>query len=336
MKFGGSRQGLVAVSFSSGTPYVELYRWSAAGWGDKLGDPGTLPSAYVDLAVSPDGDHLLCKQSGGSAPFLLAYPVSLAAGFGTKLTDPVGTTVSGRALASCAATDMVFAYDGSTLEIAPYEWANAFGTKLAAPTGAANISWISAAPDGTAVAGADSSSPYVHAWAWAASGFDAKASNPGTLIGHQTNRVLFHNDSNVLFASSLNSPYFHAYKWSAAGFGTKYTDPATLPAGTGYAIAVSPDGAFVAVGHTTTPFLSVYPWTYAGGFGAKVTDPVSLPAAQVNGVTWSDDGKFLIVTTGTTPFVEAWDWSASGFGAKLADPGTLPTSGGVSIAFIGA
>ena len=42
---------------------------------------------------------------------------------------------------------------------------------------------------------------------------------------------------------------------------------------------------------------------------------------------------YLAVAHGTTPFVTAYPWSASGFGTKLTNPGTLPAGTGNSIAF---
>jgi hypothetical protein len=49
-----------------------------------------------------------------------------------------------------------------------------------------------------------------------------------------------------------------------------------------------------------------------------------------------DVGQFnqqIAIAHATTPFVSAYPWSASGFGTKFSDPGTLPASTGNGVAF---
>lgn len=50
---------------------------------------------------------------------------------------------------------------------------------------------------------------------------------------------------------------------------------------------------------------------------------------------WPTAGRaqYVAVSHATTPFVSAYAWSISGFGAKFADPATLPTSTGYDVAF---
>ena len=43
--------------------------------------------------------------------------------------------------------------------------------------------------------------------------------------------------------------------------------------------------------------------------------------------------RFIALAHATTPFVSAYPWSSSGFGAKFANPATLPTGVGRGVAF---
>jgi hypothetical protein len=41
----------------------------------------------------------------------------------------------------------------------------------------------------------------------------------------------------------------------------------------------------------------------------------------------------MAIAQTTTPYDSAYPWSASGFGTKLSDPGTLPAGNGTGVAF---
>jgi uncharacterized protein (DUF2062 family) len=58
-----------------------------------------------------------------------------------------------------------------------------------------------------------------------------------------------------------------------------------------------------------------------------------LPAGIGRGVAFSPAGTEIAIAHEITPFVSAYPWSASGFGTKFTNPGTLPTGIGLGVAF---
>ena len=127
------------------------------------------------------------------------------------------------------------------------------------------------------IAVAHTSSPYVTAYPWSASGFGTKFTNPGTLPVGGGLGVAFSPLGTEIAVAHDTSPYVTAYPWSAAGFGTKFTNPGTLPVGIGRSVAFGPSGTEIAVAHTSSPYVTAYPWS-ASGFGTKFTNPGTLPA----------------------------------------------------------
>lgn len=129
------------------------------------------------------------------------------------------------------------------------------------------------------------------------------------------------------------SPYVTAYNWSYAnGFGSKYSNPGTLPAGGGKnGLTYNRSRSAVAVGFAGSPWVNVYPWNRNSGWGSKYSDPNTLPdisTSNTNGLSFSNDEKALCVAANNnSPYVWAYPWSNStGWGAKFANPGTLPPS----------
>ena len=93
---------------------------------------------------------------------------------------------------------------------------------------------------------------------------------------------------------------------------------------------------YLAVAHTNSPYVTVYPWSVSG-FGTKFANPATLPTGQGYGVAFSPTGDALAVSTfdnitWSSP-LSVYRWSASGFGAKFADPATSPGFIGYNVAF---
>jgi hypothetical protein len=153
------------------------------------------------------------------------------------------------------------------------------------------------------------------------------------------NGVAFTPAGDAIAVAHNSTPYIAAYPWSGSGFGSKFANPAALPTNPGYNVSFSKDGNQIAIGHGgASPFVTVYPWS-GSGFGTKYADPISAPPGGVLGVAWSTVGDpvlyqdYIAVTSGGSPFVTAYPWSASGFGTKYANPATLITNTGNSVAF---
>lgn len=47
----------------------------------------------------------------------------------------------------------------------------------------------------------------------------------------------------------------------------------------------------------------------------------------------SGPAQFIAVAHNSSPYITAYPWSSSGFGAKFANPTTLPTGTGNGVAF---
>jgi hypothetical protein len=90
---------------------------------------------------------------------------------------------------------------------------------------------------GGAIAVAHSTSPFISAYSWSASGFGAKFANPSTLPTSTGYSVSFSPDSNAIAVAHNGSPYITTYPWSASGFGTKFANPSTLPPNIGQGVA---------------------------------------------------------------------------------------------------
>lgn len=187
----------------------------------------------------------------------------------------------------------------------------------------------------SAIAVSHSSSPFVSAYPWSSvTGFGAKFANPGTLPAGNGFGVAFSPANDVIAVAHASTPYISAYPW-ASGFGTKFSDPATLPPTAGSDVSFSPAGDAIVVGPTVASTYSAYPW--AAGFGTKFSDPGSSPGGgNSNKSTFRPSGSHIALTQGSNPFgaaIHVYPWSGSGFGTKIADPGTSPTGGGIDVAW---
>jgi hypothetical protein len=87
------------------------------------------------------------------------------------------------------------------------------------------------------IAIAHTTTPFVSAYPWSASGFGTKFTNPGTLPTGNGIGVAFSPAGTEIAIAHATTPFVSAYPWSASGFGTKFSDPGTLPASTGNGVA---------------------------------------------------------------------------------------------------
>lgn len=108
-----------------------------------------------------------------------------------------------------------------------------------------------------------------------------------------------------------------------------WANPATLPAAATFGgVDWHPSGNFIGCGFNASPFIGVYP-TPSNGFGAKIADPASLPAGLVTSLAFSPHGDYVAAAMSVTPFISVWAFNAAtaAFGAKSANPSTLPVAG---------
>ena len=259
---------------------------------------------------------------------------------GTGIT--IGTGISILKEGISVATAIAVSHVDSPF-ISAYQWDNVtgFGSKYANPgtLPPGNSFDIAFSPAGDAVAVAHYLSPALSVYAWNNdTGFGAKYANPGTLPTDSGRGIAFSPAGDAIVVAGNDGPYVDAYRWSSAtGFGTKYNNPVTTPTGVANSVNFTPAGDAVAVVHQNSPYITAYPWTYASGFGTKYNNPSTLAPGNgeiSEGVNFSPAGDAVAFAHGISPFVIAYPWnSATGFGSKYSNPGTLPTGDGSEAAF---
>jgi hypothetical protein len=172
------------------------------------------------------------------------------------------------------------------------------------------------------VAVGHSNSPYVSVYAWLASGFGTKFSNPATLPTGAGSGVAFSPSGDAISVVHSTSPSISTYPWSGSGFGTKYSDPSTLPSG-GADVKFSPSGDAIAVSQSVSPYVVAYPWS-GSGFGTKYSDPAILPIDSAYSVAFSPSGNAIAVANedfaNQYNNISTYAWSGAGFGSRYSDP----------------
>lgn len=102
-----------------------------------------------------------------------------------------------------------------------------------------------------------------------------------------------------------------------------------------YGLSISPDGLDVVTVGTIAPY--IYAWSWQNGWGRKYASPVSLLGSVSQGVAFSPSGRHIAVATYSTPYIHAYVWQTDqeggGFGTKLANPASLPTSLALDVAW---
>ena len=184
-------------------------------------------------------------KSQGQDPLL--FPSEFISEIGSI---PTGASITGqtdvtiKAMETIAERDTVFMYRPMDALVAPT-------TRLA---GTANGCAFS--PDGTRLAIACNSSPYIYI-------FDAtknpytKLADPGTLPVNVGNGCAFSPDGTRLAVAHNSSPYITIYDTTTTPY-TKLANPGTLPAGNGFDCAFSADGTRLAVAHNSYPYITTY------------------------------------------------------------------------------
>jgi len=233
---------------------------------------------------------------------------------GFSATSPNSTTVSGLALNSI-----------NDIAVHPTQQFMAVATNAAYPTAA-----------------------YVQVYPWTNSGFGAQVSPPaldfiegaayGVEFSPSGGAVAIQYNNTSGFAGTGPSSLV-AYAWSSSGYGLKYTDPSSPPqcgntggiGGNGITgVTFSKDGAYVAATTDQSPYIYVYDWSDSTGFGTRKANPSILPAGQGGRCSFNNAGTAIAVPHYGSPFLSVYPWSSSGFGAKYANPASIPTGSAFS------
>ena len=157
-------------------------------------------------------------------------------------------------------------------------------TKLADPSTlpAGDGSGAAFSPDGTYLAVANSTSPFITIYKRSGDTF-VKLDNPSTLPTGNGKGTAFSPDGTYLAVSHSNSSRITIYKRSGDTF-TKLADPSALPTSIGNGTAFSPDGTYLAVAHSSSPFITIY------------KAPLKTFASKIQNLAYLTDGASLGIT----------------------------------------
>lgn len=323
------------------SPFIYAYRWyPGIGFGSKYTDPASLPAQQCkSIALNPTSTAVVAgiyywDVAGGP---IAAYQWNSSTGFGTRYSNPTTPPVLPITVDfSPNGSYIIFNTNESNKHsVCAYPWSNStgFGTKFADPTVKYLdlLNKIKFSPAGNAIIMALQYSPAVMAYQWSSSGWGTRYSNPSILPGEKASSLHFTSTGTHVAVGTGGYPYIQVYPWSyTTGFGTKQANPATLPAMSAYDVRFSPSNNAIVI---SANGLEAYAWS-SSGFGAKYA---SIYNAGYVGITFSTDGTTVFSGSSTSsPYIYAHAWNSStGFGAKYADPPTIPSGGVNDIAFGG-
>jgi YVTN family beta-propeller protein len=290
-------------------PRVAIYPWSGTALGTKLADPATLPASQVnDIEFSPDGNYVAFAIA--ATPFIEVYAwtgSTLGAKQPNPLTLPGFSGVGGKTVTWSPDGGYVVVGGAGGALVYGYAWTDVgFGSLVAVPAAApaGTVNGAAFSPDGTALAVAVGTTPYVNTYAWNA-GFGAKATAAATAPTGIAEDVAWSPDGLSLAVAHATSPFITVYPWSAGAYGLKVANPSPLPAGAGSGVAFDRSGNFIAISHTTTPFVTAWLWT--GTFGQVLPNPTpTLPAGNGQELAIDPTGA-VAVGHATSPFVTAYE-----------------------------
>lgn len=279
-------------------------------------DSGSSSIVYPGVPSAPTG--VSASAGAGSATVSFTAPTNTG---GSTITNYTATSSPGNVSASGTSPITVTGLTNGT----PYT----FTVKANGNLGFSSVSSSasnSVTPTADLVILGVGTEPFVYAWN---NGFGSRFANPTITNLSIKDSALKPSKDVIAFASTFGGvDNVVAFKWSGvSGFGTRYAQPAAVN-GT-YSCLFHPTRDELAFGDDTGNTL-VYAFTYAGGFGTRY-----------NSSGGSGSRIWDLATTGTvmangknnTPFIEVYPWNPGSFGAKYANPATLPTDSIYSVDF---
>ena len=345
------------IAFKQAQEGVAVYQMTSTIDTKYSGTPTIGGGNAASVAFSPVGNKLAIGSTG--SPYIQVFstdPDTLT--IGTKYSDPAvapadgtGITPSATAIAFHPNNNAIAMVRFGGIDVWAWDPVTGFGTKYAYPsqslfTGSNNtVTGVQWSPSGNDIAISHLGAPFISVYPWsAASGFGTKYTDPAhpAFKVSTAYNVAWHPSGNAIAFSHLggtdvDSEFVQVWSWtSGTGFGTRYTPPAGVPGNlhgpTGYSVAWSPAGTEIVLGTngsgdgSTVPRIHAWPWTNASGFGTKYANPAT-PLGNTNpgGIHFTKgpgDPTLIIGLQNISPWVATYAWSASGFGAKLADPAT--------------
>jgi hypothetical protein len=201
-----------------------------------------------------------------------------------------------------------------------FDWSD--GLKYKGNTNVADVGYDTSLSDnGSVLAVAHATSPYISTFDWTAGAW-VKRADPSNLPVGTARGCSLSGNGLVLAVAHDSSPYISTYDWTAGAW-VKRDNPASLPAGRAYSVSLSKNGLIMAVAHDNSPYTTTYDWT--DGAWVKRADPANLPTGSGRACDLTDDGAVLAVGHANSPYFTVYDWSGSAW-VKRANPTSTPVT----------
>ena len=273
----------LVVSTASNANTLWAYEFTTGTIGAKSNPASAIVQDINDIDFSTNDNALAVAAGGGDRVYMYNVDHSLSiANFWTVLVaTPADIPTSG----GCSSVD--FSPNSDYLAVgcdqAPYLYVwnitnggsgiPSFGSKLSDPTPllpSGPVSSVQFSPDGTQIAVATDTSPYVEVFEFNGGAIGAKATAPGTLPTGAATGVAWSNHNqtglNSLAVSHASSPYLSVYNFTtdaaAPGtFGDKLDDPSTSLGSATNMVAFHPNDDTLFVGQSSSPYMTAYEYT---------------------------------------------------------------------------
>lgn len=179
-------------------------------------------------------------------------------------------------------------------------------------------------------------SPFATAYQFSG-GFGSKYSNPSTLPTNAAYSLAFRPWTYLPHQAIAMGGYVHsfsmivAYPWTlGTGFGTQYNFPSGFGSNSANGLAWNPAGTEITTASQSPPRTHSADFNYytALPFGSARSAPTSGPADLALGCAYSSSGTYFAVAHANNSAPRLWvtTMTSSGYGSKVSDPATSPTS----------
>jgi hypothetical protein len=274
-------QGNYVVTSALNADYMQVYAWSAAGFGTKT-YAGYNQGVY-DTSFNKEGTALAFAPGVSSG--IRAFAFSPTTGIGSQLSS-AGSNHSMETIQFSPDSQAVF-FGGRNPNVGAYRWTNAggYGTQYSQPASVPgssdDVRSATVTPTASAVSysGArfGSAGGLIFTYPWNSStGFGTRYTAPTDSFGNSIQANAFTNKGDYILATNYVNT-IAAWPWTnASGFGTRLSQPATAPTTSfGVGVTTTKNDSAVSFGMFSSPFIQNYVWN--NGFGSKYSNPATLP-----------------------------------------------------------
>lgn len=341
------------VVYGKTAPYINVYRISLnSGFGARYSDPSTLQTGFTgdnnghNVKFSTDGNFVVSGQS--TTPFINAWAFSLATGFGAKFSDP--TTLPGASITALATKQ---SEQGVNTQYIVGSYANNLISYYVSAAGGFSNVQIKSTPEFSAGATSLRFSPagdYLFAQAGSAlraypwtNSFDGALTRIGTVRpapssapnASATNHGDIHPNG-TWYITAADSFNFAVYPFTGT-FGTRLTASYNSA---GSSVEFSPSGFSVISNKNIFRDLTAHSFNSATGattfLGNAGLGSIDVGDTYQSTISKTGDLVAAVGTQGSTStYVFVYRFSdATGFGARLSNPSSLPAGACYSCAFL--